>query len=222
MTIPWMMNCPHNEEGWCLPCVVEMGNENARLREYADHLERRARDALGYIRNSMSEHGRSTALELAEACLDAIPPPESRPEIWREKSCACGTPSPSLHDVACPMFEPDEENRIGRSDFATTPDAVETEDLRQALERARGCIKGMLARTPVRDVAETLAEIDAALECHHAYSSKDAAIREAIEVFRGFRAGCSICDDEGRELDWRDIDRRCLVAMKALEAALEP
>jgi hypothetical protein len=33
----------------------------------------------------------------------------------------------------------------------------------QALERARGCIKGLLARTPVRDVAETLAEIDAAL-----------------------------------------------------------
>lgn len=34
---------------------------------------------------------------------------------------------------------------------------------RDALERARGCIKGLLARTPVRDVAETLAEIDAAL-----------------------------------------------------------
>jgi hypothetical protein len=32
-----------------------------------------------------------------------------------------------------------------------------------ALERARGCIKGLLARTPVRDVSETLAEIDAVL-----------------------------------------------------------
>jgi hypothetical protein len=32
-----------------------------------------------------------------------------------------------------------------------------------ALERGQGCIKGLLARTPVRDVSETLAEIDAAL-----------------------------------------------------------
>jgi uncharacterized coiled-coil DUF342 family protein len=29
--------------------------------------------------------------------------------------------------------------------------------------RARGCIDGLLKRTPVRDVAETLAEIDAAI-----------------------------------------------------------
>src|SRR5688572_17195339 len=33
MTIPWMMNCPHAEDGWCLECVVRMGNENAALRE---------------------------------------------------------------------------------------------------------------------------------------------------------------------------------------------
>jgi hypothetical protein len=35
--------------------------------------------------------------------------------------------------------------------------------LESALGRARGCIKGLLARTPVRDVEETLAEIDAVL-----------------------------------------------------------
>lgn len=33
----------------------------------------------------------------------------------------------------------------------------------QALERARGCITGLLARTPVRDVTETLAEIDSVI-----------------------------------------------------------
>lgn len=45
--------------------------------------------------------------------------------------------------------------------------ALEHSGMRLALERARGCIKGLLARTPVRDVQETLAEIDAALsECH--------------------------------------------------------
>jgi hypothetical protein len=32
-----------------------------------------------------------------------------------------------------------------------------------SLERARSCIKGLLARTPVRDVSETLAEIDHAI-----------------------------------------------------------
>lgn len=40
---------------------------------------------------------------------------------------------------------------------------AENAALREALERARGCIKGLIARTPVRDVSETLAEIDAAL-----------------------------------------------------------
>lgn len=46
---------------------------------------------------------------------------------------------------------------------APSADAGVREALVLALERARGCIKGLLARTPVRDVAETLAEIDAAL-----------------------------------------------------------
>ncbi len=26
MTIPWMMNCSHSESGWCLDCVVKLGN----------------------------------------------------------------------------------------------------------------------------------------------------------------------------------------------------
>lgn len=46
------------------------------------------------------------------------------------------------------------------------------------------------------------------------------ALQEAIEIFRGFRAGCSECDDEGRELDWRDIDKRCLAAVNMLRAAI--
>lgn len=36
-------------------------------------------------------------------------------------------------------------------------------ELADALERANGCIRGLLAQTPVRDVAETLAEIETAL-----------------------------------------------------------
>lgn len=37
------------------------------------------------------------------------------------------------------------------------------EDLINALERAKRCINGLLARTPVRDVSETLGEIESAL-----------------------------------------------------------
>jgi hypothetical protein len=32
MTIPWQMNCPHDDAGWCLDCVFKMGEENERLR----------------------------------------------------------------------------------------------------------------------------------------------------------------------------------------------
>lgn len=49
-----------------------------------------------------------------------------------------------------------------------------------------------------------------------------AALDEAVAVFRGFRAGCAICDDEGHELDWRDIDRRCDEIMAKLGVALSP
>ena len=31
MTIPWMMNCAHSETGWCLECVVKLGNSHAEL-----------------------------------------------------------------------------------------------------------------------------------------------------------------------------------------------
>ena len=33
MTAPHLMNCPHREDGWCLDCVADLGNENWRLRE---------------------------------------------------------------------------------------------------------------------------------------------------------------------------------------------
>jgi hypothetical protein len=32
MTIPWLMNCPHSETGWCLDCVRQLGLENDWLR----------------------------------------------------------------------------------------------------------------------------------------------------------------------------------------------
>lgn len=31
MTMPHMMNCPHTPAGWCLMCVVKLGNENMTL-----------------------------------------------------------------------------------------------------------------------------------------------------------------------------------------------
>ena len=35
MTVPHLMNCSHSADGWCLDCVVELGNENWRLRDVA-------------------------------------------------------------------------------------------------------------------------------------------------------------------------------------------
>lgn len=32
MTIPWLMNCPHSSDSWCLPCVREMGEELSALK----------------------------------------------------------------------------------------------------------------------------------------------------------------------------------------------
>jgi len=31
MTIPWMMNCSHDGDGWCLACVREIAEENEKL-----------------------------------------------------------------------------------------------------------------------------------------------------------------------------------------------
>ena len=37
MTIPWLMNCGHSDDGWCLKCVKELGEERTR---YAEALQR--------------------------------------------------------------------------------------------------------------------------------------------------------------------------------------
>ncbi len=46
------------------------------------------------------------------------------------------------------------------------------------------------------------------------------AVKFAAATFKGFRAACSECDDEGRELDWKDVDRRCCEAVERLAKAL--
>ena len=33
MTVPWMMNCPHSEDSWCLECTHGLGSENWKLRD---------------------------------------------------------------------------------------------------------------------------------------------------------------------------------------------
>lgn len=35
MTIPWLMNCDHKDDGWCVGCVASLGNEAAELRRFA-------------------------------------------------------------------------------------------------------------------------------------------------------------------------------------------
>jgi DNA repair ATPase RecN len=38
MTVPHLMNCSHSTDGWCLDCVVALGNENWSLREEVEAL----------------------------------------------------------------------------------------------------------------------------------------------------------------------------------------
>lgn len=33
MTIPYMMNCSHDGDGWCLACVRQLGEEIEQLRK---------------------------------------------------------------------------------------------------------------------------------------------------------------------------------------------
>ena len=38
MTMPHLMNCPHMDNGWCIPCVKELGEERQQLAELVDRL----------------------------------------------------------------------------------------------------------------------------------------------------------------------------------------
>lgn len=47
MTIPWMMNCSHKGDGWCLDCVYQFGQayaelqiENIKLKQEVSKLEK--------------------------------------------------------------------------------------------------------------------------------------------------------------------------------------
>ena len=53
MTMPWLHNCPHSEDSWCLPCVASMGKQLEELTRAARaYVELRQPG----IRSSMSEH----------------------------------------------------------------------------------------------------------------------------------------------------------------------
>ncbi len=41
MTIPWMMNCPHQDSGWCLDCVKTMGEELSVTKTEVERLRGR-------------------------------------------------------------------------------------------------------------------------------------------------------------------------------------
>ena len=44
MTIPWMMNCSHMDNGWCIACVSELGERYAALRDARGEADQRWRD----------------------------------------------------------------------------------------------------------------------------------------------------------------------------------
>ena len=41
MTIPYLMNCSHSDEGWCLEFVRNLGEENERLDEHLECAKKR-------------------------------------------------------------------------------------------------------------------------------------------------------------------------------------
>jgi hypothetical protein len=45
MTVPWLSNCSHDPDGWCLPCVSALGRESWDLQEEVRQLTKE-RDAL--------------------------------------------------------------------------------------------------------------------------------------------------------------------------------
>lgn len=57
MTIPYMTNCSHSEDGWCLECVSEMGREWQEMR-----------DALRNGRTMAKHKHRITTREFAALC----------------------------------------------------------------------------------------------------------------------------------------------------------
>jgi hypothetical protein len=44
MTIPWMMNCPHDGDGWCLSCVRELAEEKDKLEKELSDLKRKVEE----------------------------------------------------------------------------------------------------------------------------------------------------------------------------------
>jgi hypothetical protein len=65
MTIPWLQNCNHKPDGWCLACAAKIGEDHARalaalveaekaLSDYIPQLERRGA-ALNYGRKVLHQ-----------------------------------------------------------------------------------------------------------------------------------------------------------------------
>lgn len=77
MTVPHLMNCPHSADGWCLDCVVDLGNENWRLRDIA-------RDAAEAATQHQAEvlRLRAALLKIADWDSNWGPFPENN-EAWR-------------------------------------------------------------------------------------------------------------------------------------------
>ena len=59
MTIPYLMNCSHASEGWCLACVKEMGEDLAAAQADAERLRRAARAFLMKFRNCGSDEAKA-------------------------------------------------------------------------------------------------------------------------------------------------------------------
>ena len=114
-------------------------------QELIERLRRKAGQYDSYDWHSATEVEAADALERLTAERDSL---QEGLDGWHARYLDCEVEFARLVDVC----------HAAKLRLATERDA-----LRATCERARGCIAGLLKRTPVRDVAETLAEIDDAI-----------------------------------------------------------
>lgn len=177
----------------CMVCGMT-GPDSHTPRDAADRWNALPRKAFATSENAAA---RELALAIGESGEPALS--QDDVELIR-KALLAYAPSETPRIVAREMTEEEikafTEMRPGQ--ITLVPSVNEA--MRLALERADGCIRGLIAKTPVRDVSETLAEIESALR------SAPSAIRESVTVPRNLA--------ERTEAMFRSVDPQGSIAQE--------
>jgi hypothetical protein len=75
MTVPWLMNCPHDDKGWCLDCVVALGNAADEARSLCQWIAETP-----HVRGSINGRAAQVNYALSRALCNQAGPPLPTPE----------------------------------------------------------------------------------------------------------------------------------------------